>query len=85
MGVQLFSHLPWDGRAHHLRFRLTEEELFTLKAALANAHSVDRTYHVELTDVASLLHASVEKTIYIARKEGGRRGVTLTAWEAEEN
>jgi hypothetical protein len=30
---------------------------------------VDRTYVVELTDAAGVAHATIEKTIYIRRKD----------------
>ena len=54
----------------YARFTIDDEELSAIRGALATAPSVDRVYQVELTDESGVLHATVEKTIYIARKEG---------------
>jgi hypothetical protein len=35
--------------------------------------SVDRIYRVDLADSAGVVHASVEKTIYIRKNDGGSR------------
>ncbi len=80
------DYVVWD-KAASIRFRkpgratlyacsvLDEEELNAIKNALGNAGSVERTYHVDLTDAEGVVHASVEKLIYVARKEQGRTGV----------
>ena len=47
------------------RFLIEEEEIATIKRLLETVPSIDRTYRVDLTDAAGLVHASVEKTIYI--------------------
>ena len=52
----------------HARFLLTAEELRTIEAALATEKSVDRVYQIELTDSKGVVHAQVEKTVYIAKK-----------------
>lgn len=57
----------------YARFVLDEEELNAIKSALATASAVDRTYQVELTDAGGMVHASVEKVIYIARADAARR------------
>src|SRR5437868_338567 len=51
----------------HATFRIDDEELEAIRLATEDA-SVDRTYHVELVDDASVSHAAVTKTIYIRRK-----------------
>ena len=51
----------------HARFLIEEEEIATIKRLLETVPSIDRTYRVDLTDAAGLVHASVEKTIYIRR------------------
>jgi acyl-coenzyme A thioesterase PaaI-like protein len=51
----------------YARFLIEEEEIGAIKRLLGSAPSIDRTYRVDLTDAAGLLHASVEKTIYIRR------------------
>jgi acyl-coenzyme A thioesterase PaaI-like protein len=51
------------------RFVVTPSEVAEIKAELAGRKSIDRVYTVELVDDAGKLHAQVEKTIYIARRE----------------
>jgi hypothetical protein len=51
------------------RFVVTEEELAAIRAAAAVEPSVDRTYQVELADAEGVVHASIEKTVYIRRKD----------------
>ena len=73
------EYVVWD-RAAAIRFRrpgrstlyarfvLDEEEIRSIREGLAGARSLDRTYLVELTDREGVVHATVEKTIYVARK-----------------
>src|SRR5207245_629982 len=56
----------------YARFLLEEEEIQTIRRLLETAPSVDRIYRVELTDSAGVVHATVEKTIYIRRNDPGR-------------
>ncbi len=51
------------------RFLLDEGELDAIRSALMHSRSVDRTYQVELTDKEGVVHASVEKVLYIRAKE----------------
>ncbi len=51
------------------RFVLEEGELDAIRSSLTHSHSVDRTYQVELTDKKGVVHASVEKVVYIRTKE----------------
>ncbi len=53
------------------RFVLDEGELDAIRSALTHSRSVDRTYQVELTDKEGVVHASVEKVLYIRAKEHG--------------
>ena len=46
-------------------FRLDDAELDAIRAATANGESVDRTYNVDLVDSEGVVHASVEKLIYV--------------------
>ncbi len=50
-------------------FILDDQEIETIKANLTQQPSVDRVYHVDLTDEDGVVYAAVEKTIYIRRKE----------------
>ena len=73
------EYIVWD-KAASIRFKkpgrdtlyaqfvLSEEELQIIKSELANSAKLDRQYQVELKDSAGVVHAEVEKTIFIARK-----------------
>ncbi len=52
----------------YAKFILTEEEVAAIKAELAAAPSIERSYFVELVDADGTVCASVDKTIYIKRK-----------------
>ncbi len=74
------EYVIWD-KAASLRFKkpgistlfakfiLTEEEISAVKDALSSAPSVERIYPVELVDAEGVVHASIEKTVYIRKKE----------------
>lgn len=53
-------------RAH---FLVSEEELATIRSALETQRSMDRSYTVELKDGEGNVCATVEKIIYIRRRE----------------
>lgn len=77
------GYIVWD-KAAKIRFKrpgketlfadfvLTEEELDEIKAILETQKSVDRIYDVELTDKNGTVHALIEKTLYISKKEEAR-------------
>jgi hypothetical protein len=48
-------------------FIVDETELDAIRAATAGGQSVDRTYRVDLVDAAGVVHAEVEKVIYVKR------------------
>ena len=58
----------------YARFLIEEEEIQTILRLTETAPSVDRVYRVDLKDAAGVVHASVEKTIYIRRNDAKRRG-----------
>ena len=49
-------------------FRLDDQELEVIRELTAAGDAVDRTYNVDLVDAAGVVHASVEKVIYVKRK-----------------
>ena len=51
----------------YARFVIEVEEIQTIRRLLETAPSIDRVYRVDLTDAAGVVHAAVEKTIYIRR------------------
>ncbi len=52
----------------HATFTIDEPELDAIRAATASGQSVDRTYHVNLVDEAGVVHAEVDKVIYVKRR-----------------
>jgi Domain of unknown function (DUF4442) len=48
-------------------FRIDDAELDAIRDATASGDPIDRTYNVDLVDAAGVVHASVEKVIYIRR------------------
>jgi acyl-coenzyme A thioesterase PaaI-like protein len=57
----------------HARFALDDAELDAIRAAVAADGRVDRTYAVELVDGEGVVHATVEKVVYVARREVTRQ------------
>jgi len=52
----------------HATFRIDDAELDAIRAATANGEPIDRTYEVDLVDRDGVVHASIEKIVYIRRK-----------------
>jgi len=55
----------------YARFVLEEEEVRTIRELAERSPSIDRVYNVDLTDAGGLVHASVEKTVYIRKNAAG--------------
>jgi hypothetical protein len=53
----------------YTKFVIADEEIHTIKTALESSPSVERIYHIELADAEGVVHAFVEKTIYIRKKD----------------
>jgi acyl-coenzyme A thioesterase PaaI-like protein len=49
------------------RFVLEESEIRTIRELAENQPSIDRVYEVDLVDAKGVVHASVEKTVYIRK------------------
>ena len=49
------------------RFLLEEEEVREVRRLLDTRASIDRVYTVDLADAAGVVHASVEKTVYVRK------------------
>ncbi len=56
--------------ALHATFRIDDSELDAIRSATAAGDPVDRTYSVELVDREGVVHASIEKIVYVKRKDG---------------
>lgn len=73
------EYVVWD-KAATIRFRkpgrttlfanfaLDDDELNAIRDAAASGTPIDRTYNVDLVDAEGVVHASVQKVIYIKRK-----------------
>jgi acyl-coenzyme A thioesterase PaaI-like protein len=56
------------GRSTHFaRFLLEEEEIREIRRLLDGGSPIDRVYTVDLADAVGVVHASVEKTIYLRK------------------
>ena len=53
----------------HAKFAVPDEELEAIRAALETQRSVDRAYLIELKDSAGVVCATVEKIIYIRKRD----------------
>lgn len=91
------DYVVWD-KAASIRFRrpgrttlrakfvVNRSEVEAIKKELRGRKSVDRVYTVELVDDAGKVHARVEKTLYVARREraeakdaGAKAGASVAA------
>lgn len=54
----------------HATFRIDDAELDAIRAELETRRSIDRIYTVELVDADGVVHATVEKTIFVKRVKG---------------
>jgi len=53
------------------RFVVDEEEIRTIRELAEKSPSIDRVYRVDLADEKGVVHASVEKTVYIRKNARG--------------
>ena len=56
----------------YVDFKLSHGEIDEIKRLADAAKSVDRIYNLELKDKAGVVHAQIEKTLYIAKKNQNR-------------
>ncbi|MBK9527733.1 MAG: DUF4442 domain-containing protein [Acidobacteria bacterium] len=73
------EYVIWD-KAAKIRFKrpgkdtlycdfvLTQEEIDEIKRLAETEKSIDRIYELELKDKAGVVHALIEKTLYISKK-----------------
>ena len=89
------EYVVWD-KAASIRFRkpgrstlfagfaLDGAELEAIRAATADGAPTDRVYRVELVDAAGTVHAEVEKTVYVRRRDAKRREGAASAGAGTE-
>ena len=51
----------------YAEFEIDDAEVRTIRETLAVGESIDRVYETELVDEAGVVHAEVEKTLYVRR------------------
>lgn len=73
------EYVVWD-KAAKIRFRkpgksalfidfmISKDEVAEIKRLAADARSIDRIYELELKDKEGVVHAQIEKTLYISKK-----------------
>lgn len=54
-------------------FRIEEAEVAAIREEAASGDPIDRIYVVELVDAEGNVHATIEKVIYIRRRDGSTR------------
>lgn len=74
------GYIVWDKAANikflkpgrttlRAEFKISDEEIETIKKLLETSVSIDRYYLVEMIDESGTVCASIEKTVYIKKKE----------------
>jgi hypothetical protein len=53
----------------YAEFELPDSEVDDIRESLASGESLDREFQVELVDEAGVVHAEVDKTLYVRRDE----------------
>ena len=65
-------HFKKPGRTTlYASFVMSKEEIASITDELMRVPTIERVYHVDLTDSDDAVHATVDKTIYVRRKEAG--------------
>src|SRR5690606_5889628 len=74
------GYIVWD-KAAKIRFRkpgrtalfadfhLSRDEIAAIRDSAETVRSIDRVYNVELKDRDGVVHAEIEKTLYISKKD----------------
>jgi hypothetical protein len=52
----------------HATFRIDDDELDAIRSAAASGDPIDRYYTVDLIDAHGVVHASVEKVVYVRKR-----------------
>lgn len=55
--------------ALHAEFSLSAEDLAVVRATVEREGQCDRVFHVNFCDAQGLVHAEIEKTVYVAGKD----------------
>jgi hypothetical protein len=53
----------------HATFGIDGAELEAIRSATITGNPIDRTYNVDLIDADGVVHASIEKLIYVKKRE----------------
>ena len=75
-------HFKRPGRTTlYARITVDEDELESIRVELADNPKLNRVFHIDWTDAAGNVHASIEKTIHIRRKDSLRNVSATSARE----
>lgn len=75
-------HFKQPGRTTlYARITVDEDELESIRVELADNPKLNRVFHIDWTDAAGNVHASIEKTIHIRRKDSLRNVSATSARE----
>lgn len=73
-GASIRFRKPGTGTLYAV-FHVTVDETDAIRSSLEHAASIDRIYPVELVDSTGTVHATVEKTVYIRKREPAADGL----------
>lgn len=73
------DYVVWDKAANirfkkpgretlYAHFKVTEDDLAEIRQVLETEKKLDKIYNVELVNKEGVVHATIEKTIYVAKK-----------------
>ncbi len=75
-------HFKQPGRTTlYARIMVDDDELKSIRVELADKPRLNRVFHIDWTDAAGNVHASIEKTIHIRRKDSLRNVSATSARE----
>ncbi len=60
-------------RTLYASFRLSDQEIDLIRTATLRNPSIERVYRVALADAENVVYATVEKTVYIRKKQDGEK------------
>ena len=54
----------------YAEFKIDDAEIAEVKRLAEEAKSIDRVYNIEFKNQEGIVHAEIEKTVYVAKKKG---------------
>ncbi len=66
----------------YARISLDEQQLESIRAELTESPKLDRVFQVDLTDEAGNVHATIERTVHVRRKDARTSSTSATAQQS---